>query len=234
MLKLFWRYCTVILTIAGACVVQAQERIRIEQIHMPELLVLTDGEQFSAGSVDRAMPPTIEPRLGRLAPGAASRFYRSYLIPRVSGYLDRVAPSNLADGLGTIQNVDQQVLHEDVAEMARRRTVRGVSRAIRGYVLEASFLDKLNRRLEVNRNRMREATTAGAVDNRWSLIAGVAHGHPEVGVEFDRGKTELRMTLDTSGSAELQLRHSGFDLFRVVAAYDSREQVYDLSCRLRF
>jgi hypothetical protein len=152
----------------------------------------------------------------------------------MSRYLDQIAPMNLAGGVGGIQHAQQQVLHEDFTDLTRRRATRGASRALRAYLLETPVLDRLNRRLQIGRERARDATSTDGEGSGWGLSADITHGRPELGLNYERGSAELRFRVDAFGSAGVEVRYLRFEQMRVVAEYDARDQVYDVFCRVRF
>ncbi len=167
-------------------------------------------------------------RSTRMLP-AGRGFYKGYLLPRLTTQFGRLSPYGVVPSTG--QAKDEFLMFDQVTGAAQSRAERGVSRAVRQYMLETTVIGRW-----VSSFGTESTRTIGGQERSSAFRTGfgIAHGMPRLDLRYGVGKTTLRLGVGVDRSVGLEMRRSGPASAAVSAKYDRDERAYSMGCRISF
>ena len=167
--------------------------------------------------------------LERYQSSVGSRFYRGYLLPRLSSILGDLRPAHAGMLPGEELTVDGA--YTDLAFLTRHCFERATRKAFRSYLLDSTGLEDRAQQYRDGRNR----TDASGDTSGVRLRVGACHAVPKLDIRCRLGEhTGVRITLRTVGAVGVEFDRSRNTWTRLYAGYDHRHGRYDLALRVGF
>jgi len=168
-------------------------------------------------------------RSARMLPPSQG-FYQHYLLPRLTTQFDRLTAYRDLPANG--QARDEFVLLDHITDAAQRRAERGLTKAVRNYLLETTSLGRWIDSFGTESTR----TLGGEARTRaFRSGVGIAHGLPRLDLRYGAGKTVLRLGVSADQSVGFEMRRNGpASAASLSAKYDRDEQAYTMDCRISF
>jgi hypothetical protein len=187
----------------------------------------------STFAVDRGtLPAGVAPALDRSARilPAERGFYQGYLLPRLTTQFTRLSPYRVLPSTGAAR--DEFVLFDEVTGAAQRRAERGVSRAVRHYLLETTSIGRWIDAFGTESTRTLGGQTRSSA---FRTGFGISHGLPRFDMRYQAGNTILRLGAGVDRSVGFELRRNlPGSATAVSAKYNRDERAYSMGCRISF
>jgi hypothetical protein len=171
-----------------------------------------------------------EPLTVQQAGRGHARFYDSHLLPELRS---QFGPMSLPLLAPTGRELEQHMLFGDMTRSAERNATRGVTRAMRDFLIEVTDVRDLV-------SSMPQPKTATTVRTRgggsFGYSFGFAHRMPNVSLKYRRGSTETRVELDGRGEIGLEFYRAGSGQSRTRVKLDLNPagDWYGVGCRFSF
>lgn len=170
--------------------------------------------------------------------GRNGHFYRAELLPRLESRLGDMIPPEAAPILG--DELQDNALYEDFADLARSQAERGTRNAVRDYLLETTSLSRV---VEWARGHGRHDDATGEFEGgagrpaerrRSDVDLRISGGMPKLRLSYRAGEGEVHVGFSLRGTADVSFAHPRLHHLRFGAGWNPGEERVDLGCRLGF